>query len=201
MSGKPVIGVVGGIGSGKSRVAAEFAKHGGRVIDADMAGHHALRQPDVKAQVVGRWGREILDENGEVARKKLARVVFADADERRALEAMVFPWIGQELRRQIAAARDDPEVRLIVLDAAVMLEAGWNSECDRVVYVDVPRDERYRRLAQQRGWTAEEVQAREAAQWPLDVKAARADHTLDNAGPPEALAAQVESLLRTWGLR
>src|SRR5262245_5747701 len=200
MNRKLVIGLIGGIGSGKSLVAAEFAKHGGRIINADQAGHDALRDPDVRARVVQRWGKDLLDERGEIVRRRLGAIVFADEAERKALEAIVFPRIGEDLRRQIDAARADPEEKLIGLGAAVMLEAGWNSVCDRLVYVDVPREERLRRLTRQRGWTEQEVEARERAQLPLTVKASRADHAIDNSGSPDALAGQVSALLRTWGL-
>ncbi len=200
MNRKLVVGLIGGIGSGKSRVAAEFARHGGRVVSGDQSGHEALRQPEIRDRVVRRWGAGVLTEDGEVDRRKVAAVVFADPAELRALEEIVFPWIGQDLRRQIELAQADPAVRFVVLDAAVMLEAGWNNVCDRIVYVHVPRAERLRRLAAQRGWAPEEVEARERAQLPLTVKATRADFAIDNSGPPESLAAQVERLLRSCGL-
>src|SRR5262249_13230050 len=131
---KPVIGLVGGIGSGKSRVAAEFALHGARVVSGDEAGPEALRQPETKARVAERWPG-VLDATGEVDRRKLGAVVFGDPREREALEGIVFPWITERLREQVVAAREDPAVRLVLLDAAVMLEAGWNNVCDRLVYV------------------------------------------------------------------
>ena len=197
---KPVIGLIGGIGSGKSRVAELLARRGARVLSGDQAGHEALRQPEVKARVVERWGPGVLDEHGEVDRRRLAARVFADPAERRALEAIAWPWIGRRLREQVEAARADPAVRLILLDAAVLLEAGWDGVCDRLVYVDAPRDVRLRRLAEQRGWSAKEVTAREEAQLPLTEKARRADDVLDNSGPPEALARQVDELLQKWGV-
>jgi dephospho-CoA kinase len=200
MTRKPVVGLVGGIGSGKSRVAAAFAERGARVIAADDLAHEALRQPAVKEQVVGRWGPDVLDESGEVRRRQLGAVVFADPEERRALEAMVHPWIRERIRQELARAEADPEVRLVVLDAAIMLEAGWDAVCDRLVYVDAPRDVRLRRLAGQRGWSEKEVEARENAQLPLTAKAARADHVLDNSATPEHLNRQVDDLLRRWGL-
>ena len=95
-----VVGLVGGIGAGKSRVAEAFARRGARVISGDALAHEALRQSEVKEQLVRRWGRRMLDDKGEVQRRLLAGVVFADADERRALEAMVHPWIkGASARR------------------------------------------------------------------------------------------------------
>ena len=193
---KPIIGLIGGIGSGKSRVAAAFAKRGARVISGDQAGHEALKQPEIRDQVVERWGKGLVDEKREVNRRALGRIVFAKQEELRALEAMVFPWIGQRLRDEIAAAARDVQVPLIVLDAAVMLEAGWNNVCDRIVYVHAPRDARLRRLAETRGWTAKEVEARESAQMSLTEKATRADFAVDNSGSPEELERQVEAIWR-----
>jgi dephospho-CoA kinase len=87
-----------------------------------------------------------------------------------------------------------------VLDAAIMLEAGWNRWCDRIVYVHAPRAVRLQRLAKQRRWTEKEVAARETAQMSLSEKISRADIVLDNSGTPEETAAQVNELLRRWGL-
>jgi len=127
----PVIGLLGGIGSGKSQVAALLARRGARVIAGDELAHEVLRQPAIRDAIAARWGRGMLDEQGQVQRRRLGAIVFADSCERRALEAMVHPWIQGRIARQVAAAREDPAVRLIVLDAAVMLEAGWDDVCDR----------------------------------------------------------------------
>jgi dephospho-CoA kinase len=197
---KPVVGLIGGIGSGKSRVSALLAERGARVLSGDEAGHEALRQPAVRARVVEHWGPGVLDDRGAVDRRRLAQRVFGDPAELRALEAIVWPWIGQRLREQIAAARAEPEVTFVLLDAAVLLEAGWNEACDWIVYVHAPRAVRLRRLAEQRGWSAKEVAAREQAQLSLTDKARRADFALDNSGPPEALARQVDHLLPRLGL-
>ena len=195
---KPVVGLLGGIGSGKSRVAEAFARRGARVIDADRIGHEALRDAEVRRQIVERWGSGLLDDNGAIVRRRLGQIVFADDAERRALEAIVHPWIGRRIREEIAAAQADPAARLILLDAAIMLEAGWNSACDKMVFIDTPRPLRLERIARQRGWSGEEVATRERAQLPLTEKAARADHVLDNSGTLEELERQVDELLHTW---
>jgi dephospho-CoA kinase len=186
------------MGSGKSRVAEEFRRHGAQVISGDALGHEALRQAAIRDAVVSRWGPGVLDEHGEISRRRVAAIVFADPAELRALEAMVYPWIKRRVREEVAAARADDEVRLIVLDAAVMLEAGWDGVCDEIVFVDAPREARLERLARQRGWDADEVQARERHQMPLAEKARRARYTVDNSGPPEETARQVEHLLQEW---
>jgi dephospho-CoA kinase len=201
---KPVIGLIGGIGSGKSMVAQAFARRGARVIVGDALGHEALRQPEICARLVERWGPQILDATGEVDRRQVAGIVFAkdsqSRDELRALESLVFPWIERRAREETAAARADGRTRLIVLDAAVMLEAGWNNVCDRLVYVHAPREVRLRRLDAGRGWSPKEVEDRESAQRSLTEKATRADDAVDNSGPPEEVQRQVDELLRRWGL-
>jgi dephospho-CoA kinase len=184
------------MGSGKSLVAELFARRGARVISGDQLGHEALRQPAIRDRVVERWGQGVLDEQGTIDRRRLGAIVFADPAERQALEAVVFPWIERRLREERAAAEADPSVSLIVLDAAIMLEAGWNKICDWLVYVHAPREVRLRRLAEGRGWKGKEVEARETAQMSLTDKVSRADYALDNSGSPEQTARQVDELLK-----
>jgi dephospho-CoA kinase len=192
--GKPVLCLIGGIGSGKSRVAAELERRGGRVVSGDQLGHEALRQEEIRRQVVGRWGTKVLDEHGEVSRKALGTIVFADPTERRDLEELVFPWIGRQLEAAVAAAKEDPAVRFVVVDAAVILEAEWNRSCDRIVYVHAPRAVRLKRLAQ-RGWTEEGADARARVQLPLAEKVSRAHEVVDNSGSLEELGRQLDELL------
>jgi dephospho-CoA kinase len=197
---KPVVGLIGGIGSGKSQVAAALARRGGKVIRGDELGQEALRQPEVREQVVARWGAEVLDENGAVQRRRLAAIVFADEAERRAVEALVHPWIEERIKAEVENARADPNVKIVVLDAAIMLEAGWSGLCDRLLYVDAPEEVRRSRVAEQRGWTAKDMEAREAAQLPLTEKRAAADHVLDNSAGLAHLERQVDELVRLWGV-
>lgn len=148
-----VVGLIGGIGSGKSQVAAAFARHGARIIAGDQLGQAALRDPDIRARVASRWGKGIMDESGEIDRRRLAAIVFADPAQRKALEAITHPWIRQRIRSEIEEIHSDPRVPFIVLDAAVMLEAGWNEVCDRLIYIEAPRAMRLERVARQRGWS------------------------------------------------
>ena len=196
---KPVIGVLGGIGAGKSFVAGLMAARGGFLIAADPLAHEALRQPAIRDQVVALFGADCLGPDGEVVRQKLAGPVFADAGLRHKLEALVFPWVGARVAGSIEQAMADSAVRFVVLDAPVMLEAGLNNVADRLVYVDAPRTAQLARLAV-RGWTAEQLAAREQAQMSPDEKARRADAIIDNGGPVEQTARQVDDLLARWNL-
>ena len=196
---KWVVGLVGGIGSGKSLVAKLLAEHGGRIVSGDEAGHEALRQPEIRKRVADRFGPGVVDESGEIVRRKLAGIVFSNEPARKELEAVVFPWIEQELEKQIERAKADPDVRFVIVDAAVMLEAGWDHGCDRLIYVNVPREIRLQRLAE-RGWELSQIEAREKAQWPLEEKASGADAIIDNGGDRAETARQVQVLVKKWTL-
>jgi dephospho-CoA kinase len=200
MPAKLIIGVIGSIGAGKSVAAAELTRRGGYLIDADALGHEGLRHPSVKAQVNARWGERILKPDGEIDRRALGRIVFADAAELRALEAIQFPFIGGRIHEEIAKGEADPAVRFIVLDAAVLLEAGWKDACDRIVFVDAPRATRLLRLRQNRGWTVAELDNRERSQMPLDEKRREADAVMMNADGIADIAEKAREILRGWNL-
>lgn len=194
-----VVGLIGGIGSGKSAVAAAFARRGARIVNADQLGHEALRQPAIRDQLIDLWGDVILDAGGAIDRPKVAAIVFADAAELRRLERIVHPWIGRRIEDEVARAAGDG-VRLVVVDAAVLVEASWDRVCDRVVFVDAPAELRRRRVTEARGWAARSWEEREAAQMPLTAKVARADHVVENSSTLEHLNRQVDDLLARWGL-
>jgi dephospho-CoA kinase len=197
---KPVLGLIGGIGSGKSLVAELLAKHGAKIISGDRIGHQALRDPKIKARIIARFGEKILDAHGDIDRRSLGKIVFGDACERKALENIVHPWIEERAREEIERAQSDAAAAFTVLDAAIMLEAGWAGPCDYLIFVDADRVLRLERVAKQRGWTASDVEMRERAQMPLEEKKKQSDFTIDNSGPPQHVEEQLEHLLRRLGL-
>jgi dephospho-CoA kinase len=197
---KPVIGLIGGIGAGKSAAAAAMAARGGRVVNADALGHEALEQPEIQARLIDRWGARVLKPDGHPDRRAIAAIVFADPAELRALEELVFPYIGRRALAEVLKAQEDPAARFVVLDAAVMFEAGWNNVCDRVVYIDAPRETRLARLAARSGWTAADLAAREAAQWPADTKRQLADAVVVNDAGVRELQEGIDHLLESWGI-
>lgn len=192
----PVIGLTGEIGGGKSAVAALLADRGAVVIDADVAGHEALLRPEVRERLVRRFGSAILaeDDDARIDRRALGRIVFANRAALRDLEEVVHPVMVDRFRREIAATRPRSEVPLVVIDAAILLEAGWNALCDLVVFVDAPREARLARV-EGRGWSDAQLREREAAQWSRDAKIQGADYLLRNAGDLDDLAAAVDQFL------
>lgn len=194
-----LIGIIGGVASGKSAVTKCLAELGAAVLDADAAGHAVLREPEVVQAARARWGNAIFAPDGQIDRRALAAIVFgpvAEAStELKYLESLTHPRIQQRLKDKIAELTKQGNHPAAVLDAPVLLKAGWNELCDAIVYVDAPHTVRQAR-ALQRGWTAEEFARREGAQESLPEKQAHADKTIDNSGSMEHTRQQVREF---WG--
>lgn len=174
-----VIGLAGGIGAGKSHIARLFAAEGCAVSDSDALARRALDEPDVKAALVQWWGAGMLDAAGVVDRAAVARVVFADPAARGRLESLLHPRVHAARAHQIEQAAL-AGVPAFVIDAPLLFEAGVDKECDAVVFIDCPRDERLDRV-RARGWGEAELARREAAQWPLDRKRYLCQFIIDNS--------------------
>lgn len=187
----PIIGIIGGIASGKSLATKYFQQLGAFVLDADRVAHEVLREPDVIDAAQARWGAEIVNDEGQIDRSVLARVVFGESSsadvELAYLEELVHPRIGKRLQQELAQFDAD---RVVILDAAVMLKAGWDKFCDQVLFIDARPELRLER-ARQRGWKETAFFQREAAQEPLDRKRSRADIVIDNNGMAEDLQKQI----------
>ena len=194
-----VIGLLGGVASGKSLVARQLAELGAGVLDADQAGHEVLTEPEVESAAGDRWGPGIFGPDGRIDRARLARIVFADGpqarQEREYLEQLTHPRIGRSLAQQADRLRASGAAAA-VLDAPLLLEAGWDRLCEKLIFVDAPRDIRLDR-ARKRGWSEEDFDAREAAQESLEVKRRRADVVVDNSRSPTSTRAQVERFWRS----
>lgn len=189
-----LVGLLGGVASGKSLVAQQLAELGAVVIDADKLGHQVLTQPEVIAEIRQNWSDAVLTADGQVDRQKLATIVFAPSTEGQAalttLEKITHPRIRAltEARLIELAAAGTPIVA--VLDAPVMLKAGWHHVCKRLIFVDSPQPVRLGR-AKTRGWSEAEFLRREARQEPVEFKRKLCDTVIENAGSVEQTAAQV----------
>ncbi|MBN1512943.1 MAG: dephospho-CoA kinase [Phycisphaerae bacterium] len=187
--------MAGGIGAGKSTVARIACELGGCVIDSDRIARAEMNDPAVVALMRQWWGDSICRPDGSVDRAWIAETVFRDAAERARLEALIHPRVAVRRRDQMAAARSDPAVRLIVLDSPLLFEAGLAGECDAIVFVDADRGVRRARVQATRGWSEQEFDRREKVQDPLDSKRCRADYVVDGNSELDELRRQVKNLI------
>lgn len=196
-----MIGICGGIGSGKSAVSAEFGRQGCVVIDSDRLGHAVLAEPEVVAELVRWWGPEILAADGRPDRRRVAERVFDSGAEKRRLESLVHPLIARRRADIIQRVARVPAVKAIIVDSPLLLERNLDHECDVIVFVNTSDLHRLQRLEAERGWTAAEVARRERWQMPLADKRRRADFVVENDGPAEALCQQVADILQAIAVR
>ena len=191
----PIIGLVGGIGSGKSAVAAMFAELGCDVISSDAAAHEALHDTDVKAAIIAAFGTDILDDRGEIDRRRLGAVVFSDSHKLTRLNALVHPYVAAYRDRRIETLRYNTELPAVVFDSPLLIESGLYRQCDAVVLVHCGDAIRFSRVQKSRGWSEDEWKKREAAQYPLDKKAEISHYVISNEADRPHTAEQV-----TWVL-
>jgi dephospho-CoA kinase len=187
-----LVGLTGGIGSGKSTVAGMLAERGAVVIDADRLARDAVA-PGTKGfdAVRDRFGDAAIASDGALDRAALARIVFADDEARAALEAIVHPEVQRRIAEAVAAHAQTDDV--VVVDSPLLIETGAHEGFEVVVVVTAPIAERVARLAA-RGMSEDDVLARDAAQMPLEEKAALADVVVNNDGSLDDLEGKVDRL-------
>ncbi len=190
---KSIIGILGGIGSGKSTVAAEFVKLGCKVIDADKIAHELLEKKAVREKIVGLFGLAILDSAGKIDRGKLAEVVFADADKLSSLNKTIHPLVMERAEVLIKQYNRQNKVKAIVLDMPLLAEVGWAGRCNKLIFVDCKRQLRLDR-AKKTGFDENQFKIRENFQISLDNKAGLTDNIIDNNSGLLALAKQVAGI-------
>ncbi|MBI1247532.1 dephospho-CoA kinase [bacterium] len=189
------IGILGGIASGKSAVTEQLRQLGAVVFDADKAGHQVLEMPEVKEQIRARFNSGVFDKDGKISRPKLAQLVFGNSVEHRGaledLEKISHPHIGAQLKAAQAEAERSGSPAFVI-DAPVMIKAGWIDQCDYVLYIDSSYENRLNR-AVARNWTKKQFDIREAAQEELEVKRNLADVVIVNDGGLPQLQARIRS--------
>ena len=194
---KPIIGILGGIGSGKTSVANEFAKLGCAIIDADKIAHQLLDEPSVKKNVVESFGDSILDAFGKIDHKKLAGIVFADADKLSVLNHMIHPTVIDRCQGLVTQFNSRENIKAIVLDIPLLIEVGLEKQCDRLIFVDCQRQLRVKRAKKTGIFDENQLKIRENFQISLDTKAAIADNTINNNSGLSELAGQVANIFST----
>ncbi len=188
-----VIGLLGGVGSGKSTAAGLFEEIGAEVVDADRLAHEVLRGPAASRKVAERFGPEVLGPDGEVDRRRLGERVFSDRKALEDLEAIVHPpvleAVRERIRRHRRAAGGLP-APLLVLDVPLLAESPLRGECDAFVFVDAGLAERRSRTAP-RGWAPGDLDRREKHQLPIEEKRRLARWVADNSGSIDRLRSEI----------
>jgi dephospho-CoA kinase len=195
-----VIGVTGGVGTGKSTVAGMFKQLGAVVLDADVIAHQVM-EPKRPAwrQIVLAFGQRVVKDDGTIDRRTLAGRVFQSTKARRRLERIVHPPVLREIARRLDRLRRARRTRAVVLDVPLLIEAGAASLADVLVVVTAPPEIQRERLRVKHGWSDEEMEARRAAQMELSAKVALADYVVDNADGVDATRTQVKRLWEQLG--
>jgi len=190
-----IIGLTGGIASGKSTAARRLGEWGAHVIDADKLGHRAYLKDTVAFHaVVAAFGEDTVGEDGEIDRRALGGKVFGNPDKLKQLTDIVWPAIRELAAQEIAAVQQREPERVIVLEAAVLLEAGWQDLVDEIWATVVDREVAVARAADRDGVDAQAVEARIDAQISNDERRAAASQVIDNSGTEAELDAQLERL-------
>lgn len=191
---KPIIGILGGICSGKTTVAAEFGKLGCGVVDADKITHEILERDEVKKRIVSAFGEEILTPARNIDHKKLAEVVFSSGRKLSKLNSIVHPLVLSRAEELIERYNLEAKVKAIVLDIPLLVEVGWHKRCQKLIFVDCKRHLRVDRAKKTGGFDENQLKIRENFQFSIDKKAAIVDNTIDNNSGFSALAGQVAEI-------
>ena len=193
--GKPIIGIAGGIGSGKSFIAKLFADEACMVISSDEIVRQAYKDPLIKAQVKKWWGLMVFSHDGEIDRAAVERKIFSHPEERRRLEQLLHPYANQVRERMMQQAAADPQVKAFVWDTPLLFETGLDKLCDKIVFVDAPRETRLKRVHELRGWGPMELDERENLQMSLDNKRQISDYVIANTADADSVRGQVRDTL------
>jgi dephospho-CoA kinase len=190
-----LVGLTGGIGSGKSVVAEMFIRLGAYLIDADELAHEAVEPGrPILNRIVEAFGPEILNPDGTLDRAKLGRWVFEDPERRERLNAIVHPYVFMEQeRRRKAIAQKDPKA-VVLFDAALLVETGSYQLMDKVVLVTINREKQIERIMKRDGLTREQAVRRIEAQMPQGKKKGKADYIIDGGLPVKTIEDQVRRI-------
>ena len=192
---KPVIGMTGGIGSGKSFVASRLKQLGCGVIDADALSREAMTNPEIRSQIRATWGDTVFLADGQISRKNLAKHVFQSPRQLKKLENIIHPYVRKKRQCQRKQMFKNPQIVAVVEDCPLLYEAGLDSEVDVTIFIAVDTEVRLARVQQTRGWSEAELLKREKNQLKLDTKAKYADYVINNNGSEKECSDQIRLVL------
>ncbi len=192
-----VVGVTGGIGSGKSTVCKQLESRGAKVFYADeVARDLMVSDPQVREQIVSAFGPDAYSDDGSLDRKYIADRIFSSDEDRAAINRIVHPAVGEAFRRYVSQAREEG-VELVVKEAALLLDND-TSDLDVILVIDAPKVTRIERIAARDGYSIDEIEARMAGQLPSAEMMQLADRVVHNEGTLRELKQAVDNLVHEW---
>ncbi len=194
-AGKPVIGIAGGIGSGKSSIAKLFGELGCLVLSADDQVRALYRDPEIKETLKGWWGEKVINSQNEVDKRAVARIIFDEPAEKRRLEGLLHPRVSALREAAMTQAAKNTQVLAFIWDIPLLFEVGSADQCDAIVFVDAPREARLARVKSTRGWDEAELARRENLQLPLDFKRRMSKYIVQNTADVGFARNQVREVL------
>jgi len=194
MNSKPVIGILGGIGSGKSTDALQIANLGCAVIEADKMAHDVLDNEDVIGTISTIFGADTLSPEGTVVRSKLAEKVFDNAELLEKLQSIIHPPVMEQCEDLLARYLAAPSIPAVVLDIPLLMESGVDRRCDVLIFVESPPSARLQRAKEYKGLSPEQIKKREKFQISLDKKRGIAHYVVQNNSDLSGLAEQVAQI-------
>lgn len=189
-----IVGITGGMGSGKSSFSRELEELGAKRIDADRVGHQVIERPEILRDLLAAFGEDLINPAGKLNRRELGRRAFADEVSCTRLNQIVHPLLEKELKFQIDRARNRGSGNVVVVDAALIFEWGDLQRFDAIVVVDAKEEVRIERLIRGGMISEAEVRRRMACQMPVEEKTARADWVVENNGSLQDLRREAEHL-------
>jgi len=189
-----ILGLTGGIASGKSLVARELAGLGVQVIDADEIAHQVMEDEHVRQEIADIFGHRIFRADGSIDRRALGEIIFSDEGLRERLNFIVHPKVTQEIEKQIDLIRQNNFQAIVVLDVPLLIESGLHRLADKLIVVSADENTQIQRLMQHRGLTYEQAVSRIKAQLPMREKIKLADYVIDNNGVPGETANKVKQI-------
>ncbi len=194
----PIIGLTGGIGSGKSTVAGMLRELGATVIDADVIAREVVEQSgSLRQQLAGEFGHDLLDREGRLRREELGHRVFGHPDKVSRLNELIHPHVVQRLEEAIQNA-GKTGARAVVIEAALLYETGFDRRMDHVIVVAASEEQRMKRVHLRNGFTTDQIRQRLDSQWPMEEKLRRASVVVWNDGTTDELRLRVRQVYSEW---
>lgn len=194
-----IVGLIGGIGSGKTYVAEIFERLGAKLIEADKIAYTVLNHPQIKRTLSNWYGYGIIKKNGQINRKKLAEISFKNYKNIRRLNELTHPYIKKQISNRLNQLNNNrklKEMGVVVIDAPLLLETGLDKFCDYIVFIKTSYKTRLNRVLVSRKWDRTEIKRRERYQIPLSRKQSKADFIINNNKSSDITTSHIKNILR-----